>query len=126
MVEDSPTKQIGKELENLITEKNADDKEDAREVDSKEESFQSSSDKSQTPESAKTSNNGPIYNMVSKLWGGTVSNDLDISDDTEEESEINNDVDLSLKRKFLVSPGSKVDTKGKKERKNKNSLNKSN
>ena len=78
LVEDSPTKQIGKELENLITEKNADDKEDAREADSKEDS----PDKSQTPESAKTSNNGPIYNMVSKLWGGTVSNDLDISDDT--------------------------------------------
>ena len=78
------------------------------------------------PESAKTKNNGPIYNMVSKLWGGTASNDLDISDDTEEESEAKNDVDLSLKRKFLVSPGSKVDTKGKKERNNKISLNKSN
>ena len=64
--------------------------------------------------------------MDSKLWGGTAGNDLDISDDTEEESEANNDVDVCLKQKFLVSPESKVDTKGKKERKIKNSLNKSN
>ena len=68
--------------------------------------------------------------MVSALWGsatGTVSNDLEISDDTEEEIDSTKDTDQNLKRKFLVSPDSKFELLSKKERKkNEKSLNKSN
>ena len=125
LVGDSATKQIGKELETLITEENAKDKQSSHEDESKEDSIQSSCDKS-----AATSNNGPIYNIVSALWGsatGTVSNDLEISDDTEEELVSTKYDDQNLKRKFLVSPDSKFELLSKKERKkNEKSLNKSN
>ena len=105
LVDNSPTKQDGDKLEELITEANNDDIQSSPEVESKEESYDEDEFQS-SPESKL----GTDLQSSFTSPAGNCQSDLDISSesDSDEESEAAAiEVDDNLKRKAKESPESK-------------------
>ena len=111
LVENTPTKQDGEKLEELITEANKDDKQSSPEVESKEESSDEeefhSSPFSKLGTDLLTSSKGNCQTLIRYF---STKSDLDISSESEEESEAAAiEVDDNLKRKANESPEIKDD-----------------